>query len=280
MDKPKTFANPEVLAFYKVLPFNYREAPEQHAAALRQSNPVKAYPFLPSLLSKETRVLDVGCGAGWFSNAISFYYGCPVVGIDFNPVAIERAKAIAKILKLNNEFCVGDLFLFSRETPFDVVISHGVLHHTNDCMAGVRHLCSNLVKLGGYVLIGLYHAYGRRPFFDHFAALKASGAGEEEMAQEYGALHDRLTDEVLLKSWFRDQVLHPHETHHTLAELVPVLEDEGMRLVGTSINEFRSFESIDFLLEAEKLQKDIGETMLMMRSYYPGFFEVLAQKVD
>lgn len=34
-------------------------------------------------------LLEIGCGAGWLSNSIAYYYGLDVTGIDFNPKAIE-----------------------------------------------------------------------------------------------------------------------------------------------------------------------------------------------
>lgn len=274
----RTFANPAVLEFYAAMPFNLRDTAEQDAEATRAANPVAAYPVLEPLLVPGAQVLDVGCGAGWFANAIAWHYGGTVTGIDFNQVAVERAAEVAALLRLDNHFRVHDLFTFRPEPRFDLVICHGVLHHTDDCLAGVRHLCRSVVAPGGHAMIGLYHAVGRRPFLDHFADLKESGASEDQMFAEYRALHGTLTDETHVRSWFRDQVLHPHETQHTLAEILPVLADEGMELMATSINEFRPFESVEGLLEAEKTLGEVAETMLMMRTYYPGFFEVLARK--
>ena len=98
------------------------------------------------------------------------------------------------------------------------------------------------------------------------------------MFAEYRSLHRTITDETRLRSWFRDQVLIPHETQHTLTEILPVLADEGMELVASSINEFRPFESVEWLLEAERTLGEVADTMLMMRNYYPGFFEILARK--
>ena len=44
---------------------------------------------------------------------------------------------------------------------FDVVISNGVLHHTNDCRAAFGTI-NKLVKPGGYLIVGLYHWYSRK----------------------------------------------------------------------------------------------------------------------
>jgi hypothetical protein len=81
--------------------------------------------------------------------------------------------------------------------------------------------------------------------------MKGAGASEAEMLDLYRSLHSSLSDDLQLISWFRDQVLHPYETQHTLRELIPVLEASGMQIVSTSINGFSPFGSIDQLCDAE-----------------------------
>lgn len=275
--RPITFANADVLAFYRQLPFNLRESAAEHAAAIRRENAATSYPPLPPLLGKGTSVLDVGCGPGWLANTIAFHYGSAVAAIDFNPVAVERARAVAAALGVSVAFEVADLFLYERE-PVDVVVSVGVLHHTDDCVAAVRRVCTAFVKPGGHALIGLYHAHGRRPFLDHFRAMRERGATEADMLARYRSLHSWLKDETQLVSWFRDQVLHPRETQHTLREMVPVLEDCGMRLVSTSINKFQPFKDARALYGLEPGYADLAAERLKAGTYFPGFFVMLARK--
>lgn len=273
----QTFANPTVLEFYKELPFNYQDSVENQVKTIRGRNSVSAYPILPPLLGKSVSVLEVGCGTGWFSNNISFYYKSSVTGIDFNPVAIARATEVARSLKLTTKFEVADLFVYQPQTPFDVVVSLGVLHHTDNCQAAVRRLCTNCVRPGGHVMIGLYHLYGREPFLNHFQEMKDSGATEPEMLARYREIHP-LKDETHLMSWFRDQVLHPHETQHTLAEMLPILQETGMELVSTSINRFQAIDSVEKLLEEEITYREVAVERLQSNKYFPGFFIFLARK--
>jgi len=231
------------------------------------------------LLIKNTRVLDVGCGAGWFANSIKYYYKSDVTGIDFNPVAISRAEEVARLLKIDTNFILIDLFKYSPEDLYDLVTSLGVLHHTNDAMEGLRYLCRNCLKSGGYIFIGLYHKYGRRPFLQYFEKLKKQGCSEDTLLERYKEIHSNLSDNYHLYSWFRDQVLNPHETLHTLQEVTEVLRDENMKLISTSINRFDSFDSLDELFEKEKSLELEGEKALKSRRYYPGFFVFLAKKI-
>jgi len=280
---PSTHASLDVLEFYKQLPFNYRGDVNQGVQVILNRNTVEAYPVLPPILKPDCRVLDVGCGTGWMANTIAYYYRCYVVGIDFNPVAISRAREMAAVLSsratsLSLEFVEADLFQFFPNQAFDIVISLGVLHHTNDCSAGLRHLCRSCVKPRGHMFIGLYHKYGRKPFLEHFSSMMARGASETEMFQEYRRMHSAVTDETQAYSWFRDQVLHPHETQHTLEEIMPLLQEEGVELLSTSINRFQPFDSVESLFELEKTYEEHGKEMLANKRYFPGFFVFLARK--
>lgn len=274
----KTYANYDVLEFYRTLPFNRMSSLEEEINAVRKRSPKDLYPGLSQLLSSRVSVLEVGCGVGWLSNSISFLYNSSVLGIDFNPVAIGQAQEVGKKLGLKTQFRTEDLFLYEPEKPFDVVISFGVLHHTNNCEVAVRRVCENFVRKGGHVMIGLYHKYGRQPFLDHFNDMKKRGATEEEMFNRYKILHPYIKDETQILSWFRDQVLHPHETQHTLEEMIPILNELNMELVSTSINQFQPLISINDLIIKERKYTQIAMEHLKNNRYFPGFFIFLAKK--
>ena len=69
-----------------------------------------------------------------------------------------------------------------------------------------------------------------------------------------------------LRSWFKDQVLHPHENQYTLKEI--------QELLGT-LNMTLEYSSID---EDERKYELIGQQKLLESSYWPGFFNILARK--
>ena len=278
MENAEQTTKDTVLAFYRELPFNYRESARHHAKQIRSVNQLLSYPCLAPLLRRGATLLDVGCGAGWLALTASYHYGCDVTGIDFNEVVIKRAREVAENLGIAARFHAGDLFVFENPTRYDFVTSLGVLHHTEDCHAAIRRLCTVFVAPGGYVFIGLYHRHGRRAFLDHFRQMKVARASEADMLKEYRRLHSTISDETQLGSWFRDQVLHPHETQHTLRELMPVLRESGMTLVATSINGFGRFSDPAELYEAEERLDQVGIERLARGHYYPGFFVVLARK--
>ena len=61
----------------------------------------------------------------------------------------------------------------------------------------------------------------------------------------YNKIH-KLEDELHLKSWFRDQVLHPHESLHSLEEVLNIFEKNwiGYGIGISQINE-------DFIINFE-----------------------------
>lgn len=214
------------------------------------------------------------------SNCIAHYYGADVTAIDFNESVIEYAQSISAAMGLGTRFLTSDLFLYAPEKYFDVAVSLGVLHHTGNVEEAIRKICRDFVKPGGYFFLGLYHHYGRRPFLQHFENLRSAGADEDALFAEYRRLHSNLSDETHLRSWFRDQVLHPHETQHTLLETSEVLTSMNMEIVSTSINRFQAIDNMNDLFEQEKQLEQVSRDRLASGSYYPGFFVVLARRSD
>ena len=275
--------NNEVLEFYKTLPFNYYGTIEQQVESLLKLKPIEEiYPPLKGLISTCENLLDIGCGPGWLTNSIAQHYKKEILGLDFNPHAIERAQAVAKKLNLKSKFLCEDLFKFSanrrqKKEGFDLIISLGVLHHTDDCIGAIKAICENLLKKDGFLFIGLYHEPGRKPFLKYFEDLMGNGLNHEELLLKYKELQP-LKDETHLRSWFRDQVLHPHETLHTIEEIVQLLPELGCKLVSTSINKFADIKDLQGLVSEEKTMRQISEQRIAEKKYFPGFFVFLLQK--
>ncbi len=278
MDDNAQLVGQKVLNFYREMPFNYYSTVEDQVESIKRTNYLAEHPALQPLLTRGTKVLEVGCGTGGISCAIAHYYGCEVTAIDFNSKAIERAGAVRDRLALAVKFSVQDLFTYQPGARFDVVISSGVLHCTHDCMGALRRLCRVFTREGGYLYIGLYHTYGRKAFAEFVQDMKRSGLSEDEMFSKYVAIQTRKQDPLVLRSWFRDQVLHPYESHHTLEEVCTNLQKENCNLISTSINNFTTIDDVDQLFEFEKSYEDLGRRKLVQNEYYSGFFRVLAQK--
>ena len=273
-----SFANEDVLKFYKELPFNVFGDIQEHQKNIKSGVSLNNHPVLTNILTKKMKVLEVGCGVGWLSAQIADRFQSSVTSIDFNQVAIDTAQKAADSLGLNVKYEVADLFKFEPNEKFDICISLGVLHHTNNCIAAIQRCVENYVTPGGYFYVGLYHLYGRRPFLQHFENLSAGGASEGDLLKEYSRLSKVKTDDTHLYSWFRDQVLHPHETQHTLKDITEVCANSGAKLVSTSINQFKDFKSESELFDQELAYEAISQQRISEGKYFPGFFTALYRK--
>jgi carbamoyltransferase len=271
-----------VLDFYKELPFNFYSNAVDTAQQLSRANRIKEYRALHHHLKHQQKasVLDVGCGAGWFVNSCAHFYGASVSGIDLNPRVLRQARSVARLMRGCEDvtFAEANVFEFQPAQPFDVVNSLGVLHHTPDCHAAIRRVLE-WVAPNGYLHLGLYHLYGRRPFLQHFENLRANGASETALYEEFAELNPSITDQTHMLSWFRDQVLHPHESQHTFEEIHRLLTTHGFVVEATSINNFKRLPPLERLLELERGFDAASRTALYRkRRYYPGFFVVWARR--
>ena len=99
--------------------------------------------------------------------------------------------------------------------------------------------------------------------------------------KRYKDLNKQVQDEDFLRSWFRDQVLYPHETQHTLKEVVGWADNCGFQLIETSINKFDSINSIDALYDAEKDYEQLSiDRNVKQGNYFPGFFTCLFKRIN
>src|SRR2546425_4506844 len=83
------------------------------------------------------KVLEIGCGLGT-DGAQFAKAGADYTGVDLTEAAIELARKRFALSHLNGEFRVSDAEnLDFDDESFDLVYSHGVLHHTPDIAAAV-----------------------------------------------------------------------------------------------------------------------------------------------
>ena len=69
-----------------------------------------------------------------------------------------------------------------------------------------------------------------------------------------------------LYTWFRDQVLHPHETQHTFKEILPIFIKKGFKIIKTSLNKFETIKDYKDIIDTEHLWYDYGLEKLKSKS--------------
>ena len=278
----------DVVNFYKDIPFNYTNDINYYKNSIEETNQILEYLDLHKLLKLKKNILtpyiknviEFGCGTGWLSNSMAYYYKKNITSVDFTKKAIFLAEKISKAMKLDINFKHCDIFDYSDFKKYDLVISLGVLHHTIDCRKAFKKV-SSFVNKGGFLYVGLYHLYGRKPMLN-FLQNHALWYGEKASYNLFKRMNKNMTNQEHSYSWFRDQVLHPHETQHTLEELFNWVEEEGLTIQSTSINKYKPLKSfnkaelinMEKCLETYSYKKNVQEL-----KFNPGYFTICAKKI-
>src|SRR5712691_7524943 len=184
--------------------------------------------LLDDQISKSASILEVGCGTGQLTNVLAMAWGRTVVGCDICRNSLELAVGFRDRFAVDNaHFVQMNLFdPFFRQHGFDVVIADGVLYHTGDAAAAFRAI-QELVKPGGHAVIGLYNRLGRLPTLWLRSLVHTFG--------DFAALLDgrlrRERDPGRRKAWLTEQYRHPHETKHSIDEVMDWFERAGFDFV-------------------------------------------------
>lgn len=102
------------------------------------------------------RVLEIGCGLGTdgaqFASA-----GADYIGVDLTDAAVDLARKRFEVFNLPGRFCKADAEnLEFDDGAFDLIYSHGVLHHTPDTKRAISEI-KRILRPGGRVVVMLYH---------------------------------------------------------------------------------------------------------------------------
>jgi SAM-dependent methyltransferase len=183
----------------------------------------------------DASVVDVGCGTGQLACFLALKQR-RVLGIDYSQHSLGLAQLLAERLALPTvEF--RRLNLLDWDLPanaFDFVFCNGVLHHTSDPVGGFRNLV-RITKPGGRLIIGLYNRYGRLMLLARrrlVALLSRIDPGAKDRAiRKQLTTHD--SDDAKRNTWYADQYEHPHESTHTVAEVLEWFRNNGVSYVSS-----------------------------------------------
>lgn len=144
-------------AFYGTLGERWYAADDDPVALLRAEARLRNPWVRDQLPAPRSRVLDLGCGAGFLSNYLS-EQGNSVVGIDLSSGALEVARAHDESSRV--EYRLGDATrLPFADGSFDAVCAMDLLEHVEDPAAVVRE-AARLLRPGGRFF---FHTFDRNP---------------------------------------------------------------------------------------------------------------------
>ena len=106
--------------------------------------------------ARSLKVLEIGCGLGT-DGAQFARAGAQYTGVDLTDAAVELARKCFAVFELPGEFRTADAEnLDFADESFDLVYSHGVLHHTPDTLRAVDEV-HRVLKPNGRAVVMLYH---------------------------------------------------------------------------------------------------------------------------
>ncbi|HYV03312.1 MAG TPA: class I SAM-dependent methyltransferase [Blastocatellia bacterium] len=117
-------------------------------------------PHIPGVVDfkrwRDCEVLEVGCGLG--TDAVNFArHGARYTGVDLTETSIDLVRRRFQLEELPATLRTADAenLPFDDES-FDLVYSHGVLHHTPDTQRAINEV-HRVLKPGGTAMVMLYH---------------------------------------------------------------------------------------------------------------------------
>jgi len=218
-----------VKSFYEETPFpNYDELDGRESLLTKARRGVFAR-LLEEQLPRPALVLEAGCGTGQLSNFLGLGWGRTVIGADLCLNSLRLAKSFRDRYSINNaQFVQMNLFrLPFPDESFDFIVCNGVLHHTSDPEGGFQEIARKL-KRGGCIIIGLYNWLGRLPTLWRRTLIETFGEG-------WAKLDPRLRGSRLNSgrwaAWYMDQYRHPHESRHSIDEVVQWFDRSGIDML-------------------------------------------------
>jgi SAM-dependent methyltransferase len=201
---------------------------------------------LDSEIPFEADVIDVGCGTGQLACFLGLK-GRRVTGADYSQHSLALAQSLRDRLRLASVHFQRENILDSRlpDAAYDYVFCNGVLHHTSAPYRGFQNLV-RIARPGAFIVVGLYNKYGRlmlqvrRRLVQR--QLKFDSRARERALKKQLVLLEK--DSEKRRTWWADQYEHPHESVHTVGEVLNWFQRNGIAYV-TSYPKVELFSSSD-----------------------------------
>ena len=169
----------KVRSFYEENPFPNYEGLEEFGELVSKGHANSFSKNLLDAVGYNKTILECGCGTGQLSHYLQ--------------------------LNIFN--------LAIKDNSFDVVISHGVLHHTFDARRAFGQIVKKL-KPGGIVMVGLYNNPARLPTLIRSKLIGLFGPNIDFVVR------NRIRNKRKAETWIADQYYNPHETWHSIDEVM------------------------------------------------------------
>jgi SAM-dependent methyltransferase len=218
-----------VKQFYEETPFPNYDDLDNRRALIEKARAGLFARLLNEQIPYGARVVEMGCGTGQLTNFLAIAHRS-VIGADLCLNSLRLAHTFKTENGLEHAtFAQMNLFRPGlKDGFFDVVISNGVLHHTGDPRGAFRRI-SRLVKPGGHIVVGLYSAYSRKLHDARRLVFRWTGLTHRWLDPHFRQLSARGRRDA----WFQDQYCHPHESSHTIDDVLEWMDESDCDFVNS-----------------------------------------------
>src|SRR5262245_11811340 len=217
---------PAIKAFYEENPFPNYEGVQDYGELVNRGRANSFAKALLDTIGYNKLILECGCGTGQLSHFLSLNNNY-VLGVDLSASSLKLAIEHKRRNNLSRSaFVQMNIFeLGVKDQAFDVVVSTGVLHHTRDARRAFQTIVRK-AKPGGLVIVGLYNWFARVPTFARSKLIGLLGPEIDYVAR------NRIRDRRKAEIWIKDQYYNPHETWHSVDEVLGWFAENKLVLLG------------------------------------------------
>ncbi|MFB3922537.1 MAG: class I SAM-dependent methyltransferase [Terriglobia bacterium] len=168
-------------------------------------------------LPSGSRVLDVGCGAGFFAVALA-QRGFAVHAVDAVPAMVEQTRRLAKTANVHQrvQAGLGDIQRLNfPDRKFDAALAIGVIPWVDDPNSALREL-SRVIRPGGHIILAVDNSWSLTNILDPLCFPGLRGWRRK--------IRDRLESWGILEGASRG----PRLRFHTIREFDSLLSDVGL----------------------------------------------------
>lgn len=218
----------KVKTFYEENPFPSYEGIEEFGELVNKGTQNRFSAELLDAIGFNKRILECGCGTGQLSQFLQLNNN-HVLGIDMSLASLRLAiEHKMRNQLVRSAFAQMNIFnLALKDNSFDVVISHGVLHHTFDARRAFGQIVRK-VKPGGIVMVGLYNRPARIPTWIRSKLINIFGPRIDYVVRS--RIHDARKADI----WIKDQYFNPHETWHSIDEVMEWFDENDVEYLNCS----------------------------------------------
>ncbi len=167
--------------------------------------------LFPALVGKQ--VLDVGCGAGWYSDYL-LSLGAQVTAFDLNQDFVQHTQSRVGQRATVLQADLAQPLDFAQTSSFDLVLCPLVLHYLKDWQAAFAEL-HRVLKPQGILLFSTHHPFSDWQTFqteDYFSVDLLEDEWDIGKVQFYRRPLTQISQDLQAAGFLIDRILEPQPT--------------------------------------------------------------------